>query len=132
VARPFDGAGHRALMLCAIAGNASADDLPFFGKKFREPFDVLVVNEGNLFAAETAKFFPEKTSAARRPLSRAPGCVGSLSCPQNGTSSSGESSSLEISMGPSFFGVAADSPSIGSSGSWIASATASREPRPKN
>lgn len=117
MARPLDGMGYRALMLRAIAGDAPADDFSLFGKKFREPLDIFIVNQGNLLATEPAKFFPEKTSAARRPLSRAPGRVGLLSCPQNGTSSSGESSSLEISMGPSFFGVAADSPSIGSSGS---------------
>lgn len=62
--RPLDGACKRTLMLRAIAGDAPPDDLPLFSQEFREPVDFLEINEGHLFRAKAANFFPEETAAA--------------------------------------------------------------------
>ena len=101
--RSLDGPGEYPLVFGAVACNAARDDFPFFGQEFAQPFDVLIINKGDFFTAKSTELFSEETSPARRSLLRTSGRIAFFSHPQNGTSSSGESSSLEISIGPSFF-----------------------------
>ena len=132
---PLDGPREGPLVLRAVSGDASADDLSLLGQETGEAFDFFVIDRGDLVGAEAADLLAEKSGAA------APLPVGttfpSLAAPtgattrgfrshvQKGTSSSGDNSSFEISIGPCFFAETPEGSSIGSSGSWTVSAAGS-------
>lgn len=132
MAGTLDGMGQSPLVFGAVAGDASADDFSLFSQKLAEAFDILVIDGRHLLTAKSADPPPEEAAAAR-PRIAAAGCRTFGCRPQKGTSSSGDSSSFEISM-RSFAGAAPlASSDKGSSGSWIvASPAASRPPRPRN
>ena len=117
----FDGPGEGALVLRAISRNSSSDDFSFFGQKFTEAFHIFVIDGRYFLRAKTAAFFPEEpTPRAAWVISVSSSWTGTfIAHGQKGTSSSGESSSLEISRGAPFFGevAAAGSSGSGSSGS---------------
>ena len=138
----FDGVGQGALVFRAIARNSPADDFSFFREEFTETLDLFKVDEGYLLRTETANLLSEE------PTPRSSLSLLRFTVPtprrgmfvihvQKGTSSSGESSSLEISMDDPFLldgaTLGVSSPK-GSSGSWMAvSPSAPREPpRPRN
>jgi hypothetical protein len=53
-ARALDGGRQHPLMLCAVAGYASRDDLPAFGNELLEPADVAIADGDGSIGAETA------------------------------------------------------------------------------
>jgi hypothetical protein len=56
--------GKSALVFGAISRDSSAENLSLFREELGQPFDVLVINDGNLLAAEPADFLPKKTGPA--------------------------------------------------------------------
>jgi hypothetical protein len=56
--------GKSTLVFCTISRDPSAENLSLFREKLGQPFDVLVINQRNLFAAEPADFLPKKTGPA--------------------------------------------------------------------
>lgn len=130
MASPFNRAGERTLVLRAVPCNPPSDDLSFLGQKFAETFDFFIIDVVYFLAAKTADFLSKETPAERTPFTITVAVAITFTSPrtgalivraQKGTSSSGESSSLEIWIGPSFFGDSLEgsdaSSAIGSSGS---------------
>ena len=114
---PFDGPGQGALVFGAIAGNPPPDNLSLLRQELAETFHLFIINQSRrLFTAETADLLSKEATAGRFSLASSIRRTFGIHA-QNGTSSSGESSSLEIGIGPSFFGGSGTSSAKGSSGS---------------
>lgn len=108
--RALEGPGQHALVFRAIARDAAADDLPFFGQKLTQTLHIFVINEGDFFAAKAAGLLSKETpsGAGAFTIPIAVPCTPRIISlgggrSQNGTSSSGANSSFETSMGPCFF-----------------------------
>lgn len=64
MARPFEGAGQKSLMLGAVAGNPARNDFSLFRQKPGQFLRFLEVNPGHLVGTKTADFLAEETAAS--------------------------------------------------------------------